>query len=997
MPDRRSECIRRMTRGEGFMPWQSKCRESTAERRFRQQMERRKDELLAGRQRVWHPTLISEEQISIARTNITTTTWGDKWCRKVKAVANHVVRETRRDPRYIEHMIPRLTPGNPYPFTCPNCVGRLTQEGVGRYHFLWDRNEPDVIRCKSCRHALPGDDYPETGQLVCPRRDQTFTYYQTEAERTHPNDRTGKHAWTWVGKPASVSFSGIVRQQKVLFMVDAARSLGLAYRFDGKPDYAATAASILDRMADCCGNWLYHDHYGTFADCDPLYAAWHDRSLKLEWKRNALAFAYGGSRYETGRVEDTMTEAKMLVSFFGCGRVTPSADTTLLDPVCLAYDLTHDSVDDTGRPIWTVDRREHVERNLILEQILTGEPFCGDLDKPTNVNNKAPYVYRPMANVARTLGIADYAHTALAGWEAIRDQSFLPDGFSKETPAYTMMYITGILPVPEILHRFRWPKRFEKRQGIVDVFGKDPMMRRILETAIDALHPDGRYLPMSDTLVTDGPAPRVIEIGLKRYPDLFSGKMPSLYRGAEPTEYAVFNHTQKDLTHDTALDGSESIYPDWMTAILRHGSGPKASVLALPFNPTGVHRQRDNLTLYYADRGQTVLGELGYVNDSAMLGWGSSTLSHNLVAVDDEEQAGHYLNPDDRHPKLRLAVTSPRLSLVEAESDAYRQCSVYRRKIVLIKDPAPGSSATFAVDLFRVRGGGKHAYRLSSELAASDAVNGTLQFDGLDAPTEQPLPDFGASIEPEHVFGLRDTRTVEQPPDTWTAQWKERGRSYRLRMLSPADQVQASNGPGQETIAQTGRRLRYLDVIRLGADLNSNFVAIHEPSGPRGVMPIDNARRLDVQARAGVDAVALRIVCIWGTYLILSAFGREAEVEGIRFCGAFGILCEPTEGRRWLLAAGSKTLMDANGFGFENTSDMWSGRITGQSRTHLVSHSPRPRGWPDSPDDVTSYVLMNRSGWPVSRVGRRRITIDQFPLQTGRHFRLPSTQFMTES
>jgi hypothetical protein len=985
-----------MTRGEGFMPWQSKRRESAAERRFREQMERRKDKLLAGRQRVRHPALITEEQISRARTNITTTAWGGKWWRGVKAVADHVVRETRRDAGYIEHMIPRLTPTNPYPFTCPNCVGRLSQEGVGGSHILWDRNEPDVIRCKSCQHALPSADYPETGRLVCPRRDQTFTYYQNDAERAHPNGRSGKYAWTWVGKPANISYSGIVRQRKILFMLEAARSLGLACRFTYQPEYAATAARVLDRMADCCGNWLYHDFYNTIADCDPLYAAWHDRSLKLEWKRNSYAFAYEGSRYETGPVEDTMNKAKMLATFFGCGRVHPSADTTILDSICLAYDLTRDAVDGAGRPIWTAARRRHVERNLILEQILTGEPFCGDLDKPTNVNNKAPYVYRPMAHVARTLGIADYAHTALAGWEAIRDRSFLLDGFSRETPGYTMMFINGILPVPEILHGFRWPKSFKKRRGTVDVFGRDPMMRQIMMTAISSLRPDGRYLPLSDTLETGGPDARAMEIGLKRYPDLFVGKMPVLYRGAEPTEYAVFNHSEKDLTRDTGLDLPESIYSDWMTAILRHGSGARASVLAMAFNPTGGHRQGDNLTLYYADRGQTLLGELGYVNDSAMLTWGASTFSHNLVVVDDEEQPGHYHKPGERTPKLRLAVTSPRVSLVEAESAVYSQCKVYRRKVVLIKDPSPGSSATFAVDLFRVRGGSKHAYRLSSELAASDAAVGSLQFEGLDMPAEQPLPDFGASIEPEHVFGLRDVRSVEQPPDAWTAQWKERGRRYRLHVLSPADQVQASNGPGQETIAQAGRRLRYLDVIRQGADLSSNFVAIHEPSGPRGAMPIDSARRLDVPARAGFDAVALRIVCRWGTYLILSAFGREAEVEGVRFRGAFGILCEPTRGRRWLLAAGSETLMDADGFGFENAPDKWSGRVAEQSRTHMMSDSPCPRGWPDSPDDVTSYVLMDRSGWPVTRVGRRRITVDQFPLQNGRHFHLPATQFVTE-
>ena len=82
-------------------------------------------------------------------------------------------------------------------------------------------------------------------------------------------------------------------------------------------------AKRLDRLADCCGDWLYHDFYNTVADCDPLYAAWHDMALPLEWKRNAYEFAYRGSCYETGPVSDTMRKAKMLATFFGCGRIQP--------------------------------------------------------------------------------------------------------------------------------------------------------------------------------------------------------------------------------------------------------------------------------------------------------------------------------------------------------------------------------------------------------------------------------------------------------------------------------------------------------------------------------------------------------------------------------------------------------------------------------------------------------------------------------------------------
>ncbi len=49
---RREAYIARVSRGEGFMPWQKKERTSPEKRAFRGSMERRKDEMLARRVRV---------------------------------------------------------------------------------------------------------------------------------------------------------------------------------------------------------------------------------------------------------------------------------------------------------------------------------------------------------------------------------------------------------------------------------------------------------------------------------------------------------------------------------------------------------------------------------------------------------------------------------------------------------------------------------------------------------------------------------------------------------------------------------------------------------------------------------------------------------------------------------------------------------------------------------------------------------------------------------
>jgi hypothetical protein len=995
----RQELVDRVTRGEGFMPWQARDISSEEEQAFRKAVEQRKDQMLAHRIQVRHPVLFNPDQWAQARRNIEETAWGKAWFTEILKMADHVVAQPEG---YIERMIPELTPTSSYGFTCPNCVGTRSQVGMGHGMVAWDHRTPDVICCKTCGQVYPDARFPETGVLSCPRRGQTISYYRNEAERAHPDDRSGAHAWKWVGRPIHVSFDGIIRQKKIVFMMAASRTSGLAYQLTGDPRYARRAADILKRLARCVPNWLYHDYWDTFADCDPLYAAWHSNALRLEWKRNPNGSAYG-EIYEPVAADSGGIRGRMLRDYWGAGRVE-AADAYLIERFCAAYDLIYDAKDQDGIDLWTPAERSRIEKDLILEYIIGAEPFVGGPGKAVNISNKAPFVYAPMAMVGRCLGLAEYIDVALRGYEALRDDSFISDGFSHESPAYTLMFLRGIIKVPEALTGFRWPSGFPGRSGTVNPYRDDPKLGLILRSAIlDGLRPNGKYLPLSDTDITGAPGPDVFEIGLNRYPRIFAGALPSIYRAqrdetntnavpsnsVKPGEYAVFNLTDKTLNEDQ-LRLPEIYFPAWQTAILRHGDGPDAAVLALPFNPPGNHRHRDNLALFYAERGQTLLGEMGYVSDSVMRGWGTSTLSHNLVVVDDQEQA--FAGSLIRSSRLRLMATSPRVSVVEGESRAYAQCGEYRRLVALVKGPG---AQTFAVDIFRVRGGNRHAFRVFSELASSDAPDGALSGHGIDLPPGPPLPNFGGSINNEHIFGLRDVRTVENPPDSWQATWSQKDRSYRLHLLSKADAVSASHGPGQETPRQVGRRVRYLDAINQGKDLRSCFVAIHEPSGPDGVMPIKHAERLPVPENAGPDAVALRIESHWGTYLVLSEFDTETQVAGVTFQGKFGVLQATTDGTRCLFSCGASTLM-ADSFGFTDVPAMWAGRIQRQTANELVTDTALPSGWPETPARVTQYVLVGPTGYPVKGVAGEHISVERFPLMPATDFSLFSTQYRNE-
>ncbi|OGD22075.1 MAG: hypothetical protein A2W03_05470 [Candidatus Aminicenantes bacterium RBG_16_63_16] len=730
------------------------------------------------------------------------------------------------------------------------------------------------------------------------------------------------------------------------------------------------------RLAVCYRNWLYHDYWNTIADAEPLYAAANDMNLELVWKRHLATSVFEG---------DTLHKAAMKQTFWGGGRLHPSTDSmgTLYD-VSLAFDMASGARDALGRELWSAAEREKVERDLLLEWIFTGEPYVGGPDQATLINNKTPRIYHAFASVARALGLPSLADTALRGYEGVRDGSFTADGYSTESPGYTMMYLSELLTIPERLYGFSWPESFVARRAAADLYASDPKLRLMYRMMLDQLEEDGGLLPIEDTGIGGRTPVECVEMGLKRYPEYFGGKTGVLLGQARPGLYALFNLEAGEILQAGDLNLPEIYFPGWMTGILRHGRGREAAVLSLNFSPEGGHRHADNLSLFYNDGGRTLLGDHGYVGDMPVNEWIVSTLSHNLVVVDGQAQRFRARdNPNPRHPRLEMMFTTPRASAVEASSDAYGQCSEYRRLVILLKGP---EGRTAAVDIFRVRGGRQHDFRLFSELASSDAgAAGALKFQGIMLPPEPPLPEFGGSIAREAIFGLRDIRENSRPPASWQATWEEPGRSYRFWCLSPVAKVAAANGPGQEDHQHYGRRVRYLDLINEGENLASVFVGIHEPGTPAGLISVRSARRIAVPAGAGPSAVALAVDMAWGSYLVLAEFAGEAEVEGVRFQGKLGIFGRESGGKAWLIGCGASTLQGGS-IGFSGQAAEWSGTAAGKSE-YALSVSGRPQGWLDPPKGSQAWVFLNDgafdTGYPVSATKGGSMTVERFPIPAG--------------
>lgn len=980
--EKRREYIDAVTRGEGFMPWQTDRGYSDAERAFRADIEERKYALLNSGRREKHPVLLSDDDVQRIRRNIRSADWAREWFEGQKRLADYVIAQ---EPEWISHMIPALTPTASYSFVCPHCFGIKSGEGESESGIVyWDYRNPDKLQCRKCDQEYPSPDYPETARLVMPRSNQVITYYLNEAERADPDNRSCELAYRWARHPIHPSFSGIIRERKIQFMIRCSEPLALMYLLTGEPQYAVTGTRILSTLAESFPQWLYHDYWDGVADCNPLYAAWHDRELPLVWKRHLCKSAFE---------KDTFEKAAMMQTYWGAGRVHPSTGAvTLVDSVCRAYDMLHNAVNTDGSPVWLPEDHDRVERDLIIEWAMEAEPYLGGPGHADLVDNKTPRIYAAFATVARVLSVPLFADVAIRGYEGVRDKSFGFDGFSHESPAYNNMYLSSLLDVPDRLHGFSWPEDWEGREGVVDKYGSDPMLYLMMRGLTDILRPDSRLPTLSDTKevrdTTALSASENLEMAAFRFPETFLNDVQAIYRyrNASPRDYSIIHMRAEDFddrgTHEFAPP--ELFFPAWGTAILRNGAGPDSAMLALSNNPPGGHRHLDNLGLYWINRGRTVLGDLGYLSAAPIQRWHDSTYSHNLVIVDDEQQRHR-----ERVPGFRRMITTPHASVVELESNAYEQCSAYRRLIVLIKGPGGDS---ICVDVFRVRGGNTHRWRAFSEFAANTSTDGSIDFDGLSMPTERPIPDYGPSSKPEHIFGIRDVRSDTHPPRAWSAIWSDREGAYRLHMRADTDRVEAGHGPGQETWEEPGRRVRYVDAIREGTDIASTFTAVHESGSEIASLPVSAVELIDLPDSAGPDACAIRIESKWGTYTVFSDCDAEVRVDGIRFCGAFG-LC----GDAWQLASGASVFTDSKSFDLGVSEAVCQSSARRETASRIAVESSIPATWPSTPDGVTAHAAVDTgemvTGLPIASIDGTGIDIAHFPVPNVARVRIEAVAY----
>jgi hypothetical protein len=278
----------------------------------------------------------------------------------------------------------------------------------------------------------------------------------------------------------------------------------------------------------------------------------------------------------------------------------------------------------------------------------------------------------------------------------------------------------------------------------------------------------------------------------------------------------------------------------------RAGRGDTARTLWLYWGRTGHggnHPHADRLNLGLMAYGLDLMPDLGYPEYAiawpTTQGWIKNTVAHNTVVVDGRRQAQSYSGDQ------KVFADTPYVQLSEVDGGAvYPQTSLYRRAAALIQIDAARS---YAVDVFRVRGGAEHVYSLHAaegEAAASGVTltpqPGTYAGPGVAFGNFYDEP-FSGTYAGSGFQYLDNVAASGDAPAAFSVDWAVRdtygqlpqalnGKVHvRYTAVGNTARVALADGHPAQNNGANPRRLRYLLLKNTGANLDSKFVGVIEP------------------------------------------------------------------------------------------------------------------------------------------------------------------------
>ena len=876
-------------------------------------------------------TLYKAKDVENARENVKKHAWARKWVDSWKQSVSFAMEQ---EPTFFEEMITELTNWPTYGQNCPACVGEKSSMGeCGLYK--WSIREPDKLTCKYCGTVYPNPKYPETGTMTCPKMGQTFTYYETEEERAHPDENPAPYAFRWVRWPVHTSWTGILRAKKTGWCMSQILPLAKLYAITGEVAYAERCALILDCFARMYPHWLFHSYNGTYADCPPAEAA---ANLGKHGRGGRFPKETIIDPFERHQSKD---HASLCNGFWGAGRFGCSGgDGGSIFQCVVAYDLIRNAKKEDGSPVITPEMEERIREDLLLSA-------CEDSMHWKDINNKCGKGRALSAAVGILWKQPDKIEWAMEGFRSLMEQCFHFDGFCRESPSYSGMHLNLMGQIPEVVR--------DNSVLPMDPFKDVGRYRLALESMVRMLAPDRNYPVIGDTHCGSGPGSSYVEILADRYGDQYAGLLETAQKAPlseKGSEYALW-YRSPDLkaASQEKLPLHTEWFPGWQVAVLRAANPQGPTALYLNGNAYHGHRHHDTLGILYYAFGKEVASDRGYIWDDPRNAWTKGTMSHNIVTVDGENQQSH-----DRASVLELFCAAPCVEMVQARTDnAYPQCDLYQRTCALV--PLEGDDS-YVVDFFRVSGGNLHQYgfQCNGELSSLEELS-------LEA------------VDPPNKWLSRCRAVAPEIPLILT--WKHGEIQMDLRLLSPMDRLLVADAPGWRSDA--GSQLNAPPIHQIFAErasekgAKSEYVAVMAPR--KGESRVKRARLLTASPAEG--CLAVEVKCEDRRDILVSCLeATEHTVGSLTVCARFAFVSLDEEGRvrdgclvggSLLRCAGEEIHLP------EAERTLAVDRVEGRT-LHLKNPVPEyvhPQG---------AYLLLADTGFDIASVTERTITVRDYPL-----------------
>ena len=554
------------------------------------------------------------------------------------------------------------------------------------------------------------------------------------------------------------------------------------------------------------------------------------------------------------------------------------------------------------------------------------------------------------------------------------------DGFYSESPAYSAHNLSNVYELADLLHGYSDPPDYQPEEGErieqLDMFssGRYPLS---LLSLTKMLAPGNRMPIIGDTRYDTEANLLSAEILAARLGGAYAGLL-ELIQGAPLSkkggEYALWYRPYDLQAESTVLPLHTEWFPGWHVGVLRGGRDDTALYLngnEHQWTLQTSHRQQDILSLSYYAYGEELASDRGYFSGSSQQlpdgrsgqVWVKSSLSHNLVVVDEEEQ-----NNTACGSNLELFGTAPGIEIVQASGvNVYPQCREYRRTCAMVTTP---KGQTYSVDFFRTKGGRIHQYNFH--------CNGSPM--GMNPTT--PSPQTVALGDTWDMWLENPQAIAPQEPTTFT--WQFRDVNLDLMLLNVPHRIILADAPGWRV--GTPEELEKPSIRQIFAEnraedgngtLASQYAAVIAPY-KTGNSPLPDARLLADDPHAGVLAIEVKLPDRTD-YIISTKDQQERQFGPVTAAAQFAFVSVNDQGVQGYLMNGTELICDNLEISLKEPDTTLKVQSVEESVFHLAEPLQNPQ------TVVGSYLLAGESpqtGFEIASATENAITVRDYPAIT---------------